>query len=526
MKRSQRLIKLGLGMAFCGILPLMAVSCSNRAGKSADSDSAAVADSVVKEPSRLPDTVMASVDAINYKVEVLDSATDGRLESLRDLYAEAPGIMTFRGGPQRNAPYTGELKSAPSKIEVAWRFRTGADAKWGGGSGWTGQPVYVKWPEKMAAEMKSKGAVNANFRGEEIIVGSLDGNVYFIDPQSGQATREKIRSGNPIKGSVSLDPTLNGYLYVGQGIPNERPFGAQTIDLKNNSIVSTFDMDPKAQRAWGAYDSSALRVGQFVFRPGENGTLYKWLPTADGIRLHSTLRFTRGGGAPGIESSIAVWSNYGYFCDNAGNVVCVNLDTMKPVWHYDNHDDSDSSPIVIPEGGHPYVYTASEIDRQGTGFGYFVKLDGLTGLPVWEAKIDGKRYDSTDNKKHFDGGFYATPLPGRADCEGILFAPVVYNLRGQNGGIIAIDTKTGKTLWSTDLKAYPWSSPVALTTPDGKMWIFAGDTAGNGYVINGKTGDIVATAPIGNNFESSPIVICNSLYVGSRGDTIFKITIS
>lgn len=477
------------------------------------------------EPTRLPDTIYSSVEALKWNVTEMDSTIDGRLSSLRDLYADAPGILTFRGGPRRDASYTGELQKQPSTIGVEWQFHTGADAKWGGGSGWTGQPVYVKWPAEKAEVFRRNGAVTADFAGEEIIVGSLDGNVYFINPATGARTRQPVETHNPIKGSVSLDPTMNGYLYVGQGIPNTTPFGAVTIDLADNSIISHFGMDPKAGRAWGAYDSSAVRVGQFVFRPGENGTLYKWLVTDRGVKLHSTLRFTRAGAAPGIESSMSVWANYGYFNDNAGNVVCVNLDTMRPVWYYDNHDDSDSSPIVVAENGHPFIYTGSEIDRQGSGYGYYVKLDGLTGALVWEHRTEGRRWDSPDDK-HFDGGFYATPLIGRADCEGMLFANVVTNNPARAGEMIALSTQDGKVLWSTPLKTYAWSSPVAMTDKAGHMYVVTGDTAGNIYIINGKTGEILATQAVGNNFESSPIVIGNTLYVGSRGNTIFKLTVS
>ena len=108
----------------------------------------------------------------------------------------------------------------------------------------------------------------------------------------------------------------------------------------------------------------------------------------------------------------------------------------------------------------------------------------------------------------------------------MLFANVVTNTQGQNGHLEAIDIKTGKTIYKTDLKHYPWSSPVALTGKDGKMYIFTGDTAGNVYVIEGKTGEILVTKSVGNNFESSPVVVGNEIYLGTRGNTIFKMKIS
>ena len=52
---------------------------------------------------------------------------------------------------------------------------------------------------------------------------------------------------------------------------------------------------------------------------------------------------------------MAVYSNYGYTADNHGNILCINLNTMKPVWRYDYRDDNDSSPVVGVEDGKPYI---------------------------------------------------------------------------------------------------------------------------------------------------------------------------
>lgn len=506
-------------------LPIITGCGRSASTKTTDSDSIAAADSVktASIERHLPDTIFPSVDAIKYSIEVSDSSVDGKLSSLRDLYAEAPGIMTFRGGPYRNAPFTGELKQAPTGVEVAWTFTTEQAKDWGGGSGWSGQPNYVKWPAEKAQEMKQKGLMTADFKGDEVIVGSLDGHVYFLDPATGKPSRPAIDTGNPIKGTVSLDPTLNGYLYVGQGINHVSPFGAYTIDLNKNEIISKFGVDRKAPRAWGAYDSSAIRVGQFVFRPGENGTLYKWLPTPEGMTLHSAMRYTVKGSGPGIESSLAVYHNYGYFGDNSGNILCVNLNTLRPVWYYDNHDDTDASPVIVEEGDDAYIYTGCEVDKQGEGFSYLVKLNALNGEKVWETKLPGRL--NSVGKKHFDGGYYGTPLPGRGNCEGMLFANVVSNMPGGSGDIIAFDMKTGKEIWREKLRHYAWSSPIALMTPNKEMYILTGDTAGNIYIIKGKTGEILVCEHIGNNFESSPIVVGNDVYLGTRGNRIFKITI-
>ena len=262
----------------------------------------------------LPDTVYTSASKLEYRVEISDTTTNAHLSSHRDLYAEAPGIFTFRGSPRRDMPYAGRLDSVPSKIEVAWTFRTDYDGRvtdygiWGGGSGWTGQPVYVEWSDSlMHLQRERSKALTANFSNREIIVGSLCGNVYFIDYETGKISRQPFVGKNPIKGSVSLDPRLNGNLYVGQGIPSEGAIGAVVYNIFDHKRIDYFGRDNKAWRRGGAYDASAIVVDNFVIRPGENGTIYKLTADHADVKMHSLLRYRRGGLAPGIESSPAVY---------------------------------------------------------------------------------------------------------------------------------------------------------------------------------------------------------------------------
>ncbi len=466
----------------------------------------------------LPDSSLPSVDKIEYKIEVLAPEIPGELGDLKDCYADAPGILTFRGGPYRQARFNGKVTGRPDTIVVDWVFNTDCRGEWGGGSGWTGQPLYINWPDSCTKQFE-------NYAQEEIMIGSLCGRVYFIDYNTGKSSRPAIDVTNPIKGTMMLDPKMNGNLYVGHGVPSHEPFGALTINLKSHSIEHTYPRDPKAWRSWAAYDSSPVRVGHFVFRPGENGTLYKFYVDNGIEKMHSTLRFRKkGDSAGGVETSMPVYANYGYLADNHGVVICVNLETMKPVWFYDNKDDNDASPVLEIENGKPYLYCSCEVDRQvGEGTAHFAKLDALTGEEIWHFTLPAKK--ALVGSKHFDGGFYGTPLLGEGNCSDRIFANVVRNLSGQNGEFIAIDKATGKQIFSTKLKHYAWSSPVSFLNEKGEMFVFTGDTYGNAYIIDGQSGEIIHTAHIGTNFESSPAVIGNHLVLGSRGNQIFKMSI-
>ena len=478
-----------------------------------------------------PDTMLSSVKKINFRVDTFINGVSGNLVQLKDCYKDAPGILTFRGSPSRNMPFSGIVEGTPSKVSVEWVFYTDIDTTktdygvWGGGTGWTGQPLLAEWNDEQLKQIQTSAAnhVTTHLSNREIIVGSLCGKVYFIDYVTGKSSRKSYSVGNPIKGTLSLDPTYCGNLYIGHGVPVRSPFGALIVNLFDHRRVDTFGRDFKAWRSWGAYDSSPVRVGNFMFRPGENGTLYKLWTSGDTVSLHSTLRYRINGIAPGFESSMAVSLNYGYLSDNQGNIVAVNLETMRPVWCYYNHDDTDATIVLEEENGTPFIYTGCEVDKQGTnGFCYFVKLNGLTGEVVWEQKIESRKVEIGKTR---EGGMFATPLIGHGDCEGLIFCNINPMRSGNWGNLIAFDKSTGEVRYRTPLNYYSWSSPVALYNENSEMFIVTGDTYGSIYIISGKDGKVLLRQQVGNNFESSPIVVDNNIIVGSRGREIYKLSI-
>lgn len=494
-----------------------------------DSDSISTDSVDIVDLTPHPDTVFESAKNLKaVKIDTFLKDVPGKLNSYENQYAKVDGILTFRGDPSRETPFSGKVKGTPSTVKVDWVFNTGAgmSGRWGGGSGWTGQPLYVNWSDEQVKRIKANATsyITPDFKNKEIIVGSLAGKVFFIDFETGKASRQAYNIGNPIKGTASIHPSLNGNIFVGQGIPDTRPFGAVIFNLYNHKQVSFFKEDRNAWRAWGAYDSSPIAVGQFVFRPGENGTLYKLYCKGDSVLLHSTLRFRcANSSALGIESSIAIHRNYGYIADNDGNILCINLDNLNVVWHYRNHDDTDATIVVAEENGVPYIYTGCEIDSQGpNGFSWFTKLNGLTGEEVWSTPIDGR---CINGKKKIEGGMFSTPLIGHGDCEGMIFSNFCLHKPGRLGEFVAFDRKTGKTLYSIPLKQYSWTSPIAVYNEKNEMFVFTGDTSGNVYLFRGKTGELLHTSHIGNNFESSPIIIGNKVVCGSRGTQIYRMSI-
>lgn len=489
------------------------------------------ADSAEVEPQWLPDTVLPSAQAVNYTVEIVDTLRDGRLTSVRNLYDGAGGWLAFRGNPMRNAEYGGTVKGVPDRVVKDWQFDTYFDntqtsmGTWGGGTGWTGQPLYVKWrDEEMAAFRANSPALTSDFGMEEIIVSSLCGRTYFLNFETGRESRHFLDVTNPIKGTCSLEPVGRRLLFVGQGIPKVRPMGQMAFDLLFHRQTFFSGADRKAGRGWGAFDSSPVVVGGYLFWPGENGTIYKYAVGDSTITLHSALRYRSRGGSPGVENSICIYRNYGYFGDNAGNIICIELNTMHPVWHYDNHDDIDGSIVCEEEDGVPYLYTGCEVDKQGnSGLCHMVKLNGLDGSVVWEQQIPCRKLNL--GGKHFDGGLYCTPLLGRGNCKDLLFANICQRGSSSAAEFTAMSKETGEVVYRTQLSAFAWSSPVAFYNERDELYVFTGDSSGNAYLIEGKSGKILFRERMVNNFESSPVVVGNSFVVGSRGREVYRFSV-
>jgi len=448
-------------------------------------------------------------------------------------YSEQHGIFCFRGNAQRNHPTRGTIKGKPSVVRLDWVFNTAYDSRmtgfgvWGGGSGWTGQPLVVKWPEeqrKQLFQLESTYLNQSDFK--EIIVGSLSGNIYFIDFNSGKATRPHLSIGNPIKGTVSLDPRMNGLMTVGQGIPNGDRFGAYLFDLfTGKEIDYRSGMDPTSRRLWGAHDSNPLIDAKSgcLFWPAENGQIYKTFLTKEktfgptqkfnyGVQKHVDL---------GLESSLGAFKNLGFFGDNGGNVFCLNLTTMRPVWLFDNLDDTDASLVLETEGKTTYLYLANEVDKQGaTGNAYIRKLDALTGKQQWQFSRSCSGSDVAG--KVNSGGVLATVLPGKEKAKELVFA-IFSRVNGtMKGEFVAIDKQTGKERYSIPMNAYSWASPIDIYDKNGNCYIFFTDVYGTIYLIDGVTGEIIYKEKTSYVFESSPIAWNNRIVVGTRGSTILS----
>ena len=192
-------------------------------------------------------------------------------------YQDVEGILTFRGDPFRNNAFIGNPSITMETLSKEWEFQTSFSPKWGGGAGWVGQASVISWEENEKDIMPISQEFKEKKDFKEVIYGSLDGKVYFLDLDTGKETREPIAIKNPIKGSVALDPRGYPLLYVGQGIPQTGEIGYRIYSLIDGSLLAFIPgIDSYSYRRWGAFDGAPLihKEEDAMIIGGENGLIY------------------------------------------------------------------------------------------------------------------------------------------------------------------------------------------------------------------------------------------------------------
>ncbi len=461
-----------------------------------------------------------------------------------DTYSDVDGVLTFRGNPWRSAPSAGSRTITEKKLEIVWESPTGAisttESYWPG-TGWTGQPLLVHWAEatrkamNLSEEAKAKDLV-------EVVYPTLDGNIYFLDLDTGKPTREKITVGYPFKGTGVIDPRGYPLLYTGQGL-NEN--GKKVTEFKyrifnlldQTEIYGILGRDPMAFRPWGAFDSSGLvdAKSDTLIECGENGLVYKvklntqYDPEAKTLSLAPQLTKYRyhvsGNDELGIESSPAAWDHFLYFADNGGVLQCLDLNTMKPVWFVETGDDTDCTTVIEETAEGVFLYTANEIDKRSQGGKVtkencnIRKYDAKTGRLIWQVDVP------CIYQYYINGGALATPLVGKDDIADLLIFNIALTGSNSSGKLLALDKKTGAKVWERDLPSYSWSSPVDLLSQEGKTYGLVCGYDGYLRLFDPKTGQDLDKVSLGGNIESSPAVYGDMIVVGSYAKKLFGVRI-
>lgn len=486
------------------------------------------------EPERLISSTAIMVDG--EVVEEYESDYEINFD-LPERYTELEGIVTFRGDNFRSGAAYGTAAVSSKTLTKAWSKSTSGlsdtDGIYWSGSGWTGQPLIVKWPE---ATRKNISAMYDWAREKEglveVIYATLDGHVYFYELTSGEYTREPLNLGLNYKGAGALDPRGYPILYVGSGVDSVNGRSrVKVVNLIDNSVMFEFGHNETfANRGWHMFDSSPLvsaETDQLIY-PGENGILYiihlntkyneqtgelsvdpdnivKW--KYNGVRSGSRYWL-------GVESSAAIINNYIFLADNGGNLMCLDLNTLELVWVQDVLDDTNCSPVVDVEDGHPYIYISTSFHYGWRSYSTaaipIFKIDAETGEIVW--RTDYTCYTVQD----LSGGVQGTIAVGKNKLSDMIFVPVARTPGASSGTLAALKKETGEVVWEKETSMYSWSSPVDFYDADGNGYLLYCNSGFNMFLIDGKTGEQLDYMNLGGNIEASPAMYGNYAVVGTR----------
>ena len=452
-------------------------------------------------------------------------------------YTDVDGIVTFRGNNFRDTASYGNTQIKDGKIKDLWTAKTGSltygDATWSG-SGWTGQPLMEKWPKEVKKAMNMYDWAKEKDDLVEVIYACMDGYVYFLDLETGEATRDPLYLGFTFKGAGALDPRGYPILYVGAGYDsNEGTARVFVVNLLDCSVMYTFgNNDSFSLRGNLSYfDSSALvdaKTDTLIY-PGENGILYLIKLNTNYDKEAGTLSIapdnivkwhyygTRTSVASywlGMEDSAAIYDGYIFMSDNGGNLMCLDLNTLQLVWAQDILDDSNSSPVLSVEDGHLYLYISTSF-RLGWRSNSIAevpiwKIDAETGEIIWKTSYDCASNDGVS------GGVQSTIAVGKEQLSDNIYVTVA-RTDGQAQGVLAcIDKGSGEVNWEHQ-SAYAWSSPVCVYNPDGSGKVLYCNSTGHIYLLDGKTGEVLDTHQISEGvIEASPAVYKSYMVVGTR----------
>lgn len=469
------------------------------------------------------------------------------LFDLPERYAQIDGVVTFRGDNFRSGAAYGTANVSSKSLSVVWKNTTGGLADSDGfnwtGSGWTGQALVAKWPE---ATRKNMTAMYDWAREKkdlvEVIHATLDGYVHFYELSTGEKTRDALFLGFNFKGAGALDPRGYPILYVGAGVDSSAKGSARAlvVNLLDNSIMFEFGKnDGFADRGWYMFDSSPLvsaDTDQLIY-PGESGILYIIHLNTKYDEANGTLsvdpdnivkwkyKGTRTGSKYwlGVESSAAIINHYAFLADNGGNLMCLDLNTLKLVWVQDILDDTNCSPVVSIEDGHPYIYISTSF-HMGWRTSYkaeipIFKIDAETGEIVWKTSYEC--YTVSD----LSGGVQGTIAVGKNKLSDMIFVPVARTPGAGSGTLVALRKDTGEKVWERETSVYSWSSPVDFYDKDGNGYLAYCNTGFNLYLIDGKTGDVLDQMNLGGNIEASPVVYNSYIVVGTRANRTYCVEV-
>jgi len=429
------------------------------------------------------------------------------------------GLLTFRGNPTRT--YYGQGPVPRTTPLHTWQFPKsgglcslstdkGKTSQWCG-NGWTGQPAVF---EKDGRTW--------------VVFGAYDRSIHFLDAATGERILPDFKTGDIIKGTVTMDPDGYPLLYSGS---RDNYYRVIALDRGAPAELWKLSADAVKPTMWNDdWDGSGLIIDDYLFEGGENSQFHIVKLNrgygADGkVTVDPKLVFNTpgwdaqllkdfGDSNVSIENSVAVYKDTVYFANSGGLVQGWDIGGLKQgkaptrVFRFWTGDDTDAS-IVIDEAG--FLYVGSEYEKgnaRSKQVGQMLKLDpGKPDNPVvWAVKDQGRK----------PAGIWGTPA---------LYKDIaVFDTTG--GDVMGLDRQTGAVRWTFHVPGNEtWQSPVVVDDT-----LFIGDCSGvmHAYDVADTHAQpaLLWELKIGGCIESTPAVWKGALYFGTRAGAVHALSVA
>ena len=464
------------------------------------------------------------------------------------------GVMTFRGDNFRRNAAVGTLSAAPTGLKEKWHAESGSSRGTNQtyyGYGWTGQPVIARWSTQVR-EGSNLFEKKINTKAlKEVIIAGMDGNIRFLDLADGELTRNSIKLGYPMRGTPTLHTGGYPFMSVGQ-FARKMKVKTGKIGLRQYNLYSQ-----KEQKLLDGLDGKYHRplndVGSFETSALIDRTNAKVLTIDPSITvMNYKVKGQKSTALLAIESSPAVYDKYVYMANMGGVLMCIDTDTLKPVWAVNTGDsvmaavamdmqireNAQETPVPADTGDEDNpkdkapadnrelsLYTANMLNNRKKGDSdiQIRRYDALSGKEIWKTSVG-----VTKGKKDKDDvGAKASPVIGQHELNNLVYFTVTglsdegrqeLGLSGEMPAVlIALEKASGKIVWSYGLSSRSESSPIAVYDEKGNGWIIQCEQNGTIHLLEGLTGSVVDTMQLNAEIEASPAAYGSTVVIGTTG---------
>jgi alcohol dehydrogenase (cytochrome c) len=414
---------------------------------------------------------------------------------------------------------------------------------------------------------KTKGGTHIGNRGlgmwrDRLFMETPDNYLIALDAKTGNELWHVEISDFDLQYFSTMAPIVVGdHVLVGTGNDLDEPGFLQSFDPETGKrqwiwySVPVKEGDPGLS-TWKSLDAARHGGGQV------------WVPGAYDPETHLYITGT-GNPSPAYTAASRGEGDNLFTCA----LVAINVDTGKMAWYYqtsphDTHDwDSTETPILVDA---QFNGRLRKLVLHASRNGYYFTLDRVTGERLvstrysetanWAKGINKEGQPVRDPEKDFhiggslvspnNSGVTNWPPPSFSPDTGLFYVPrydtyAMYYLtetdpRGAMGlggkeevtvaslgsHLVAIDYKTGKTVWSHTYPSSAGATMSGILTTAGKL-LFAGDNAGNLIAFDPANGNILWHSRIGqvSNAPETYLLDGHQYILAAAGDTLFAFTL-